>query len=48
MIDKAILAGKFAMSIIVAFSIRQEMLLQVMLGFLFLIGLKMTKKVLAD
>ena len=48
MIDKAILAGKFAMSIIVAFSIRQEMLLQVMLGFLFLIVLKMTKKVLDD
>jgi len=47
-IDKAILAGKFAMSIIVSFSIRQEMLLQVMLGFLFLIGLKATKKVLND
>lgn len=48
MIDKAILAGKFIMSIVVAFSIRQEMLLQVMLGFLFLIGLKTTKKVLDD
>ena len=48
MIDKAILAGKFIMSIVVAFSIRQEMLLQVMLGFLFLIGLKATKKVLND
>jgi len=47
-IDKAILAGKFIMSIVVAFSIRQEMLLQVMLGFLFLIGLKATKKVLND
>ncbi len=48
MIDKAILAGKFIMSVMLAFSIRQEMLLQVMLGFLFLIGLKATKKVLND
>jgi|TARA_R110000822_G_scaffold310241_2_gene442312 hypothetical protein len=47
-IDKAILAGKFIMSVMLAFSIRQEMLLQVMLGFLFLIGLKATKKVLND
>tara|TARA_A100000172_G_scaffold57409_1_gene37213 strand:- start:526 stop:672 length:147 start_codon:yes stop_codon:yes gene_type:complete len=47
-IDKAILAGKFIMSILIAFSIREDRIMDVMLGFLFLIGLKATKKVLND
>tara|TARA_R110002020_G_scaffold450678_1_gene664348 strand:- start:1471 stop:1617 length:147 start_codon:yes stop_codon:yes gene_type:complete len=47
-IDKLILAGKFIMSILVAFSIKQDMILNVMIGFLLLIGLKATKKVLND
>ena len=36
------------MSILIAFSIREDRIMGVMFGFLFLIGLKATKKVLND
>ena len=48
LIDKAIVSAMMIESIIIAFSIRDDMLLSVALGALVVIGLKSTKKVLGD
>ncbi len=47
-IDKAITSAMFVMSIIVAFSVKEDMYLPVFLGALVVIGLRATKKVLDD
>ena len=47
-IDKAIVSAMMIESIIIAFSIREDMFLTVALGALVIIGLKSTKKVLND
>ena len=47
-IDKAIVSAMMIESIIIAFSIRDDMFLSVALGALVVIGLKSTKKVLGD
>jgi len=47
-IDKAIVSAMMIESIIIAFSIREDMMLRVMLGALVVIGLRATKKVLDD
>ena len=47
-IDKAIISAMFIESIIIAFSIREDMFLPVALGALAIIGLRATKKVLND
>ena len=46
--DSAIAAAMFVESIIIAFSIREDMYFPVALGALVIIGLKATKKVLND
>ena len=48
LIDKAIVSAMMIESIIIAFSIRDDMFLSVALGALVVIGLKSTKKVLGD
>ena len=47
-IDKAIVSAMMIESIIIAFSIREDMFLSVALGALVVIGLRATKKVLND
>ena len=47
-IDKAIVSAMMIESIIIAFSIRDDMFLTVALGALVIIGLRATKKVLND
>ena len=47
-IDKAIVSAMMIESIIIAFSIREDMFLTVALGALVIIGLRATKKVLND
>ena len=47
-IDKAIVSAMMIESIIIAFSIRDDMFLSVALGALVVIGLRATKKVLDD
>ena len=47
-IDKAIVSAMMVESIIIAFSIREDMFLTVALGALVIIGLRATKKVLND
>jgi hypothetical protein len=47
-IDKAIVSAMMIESIIIAFSIRDDMFLSVALGALVVIGLRATKKVLGD
>ena len=47
-IDKAIVSAMMFESIIIAFSIREDMFLTVALGALVIIGLRATKKVLND
>ena len=46
LIDKAIVSAMMVESIIIAFSIREDMFLSVAMGALIVIGLRMTKKVL--
>jgi len=46
LIDKAIVSAMLVESIIIAFSIREDMFLSVAIGALIVIGLRMTKKVL--
>ncbi len=46
LIDKAIVSAMLVESIIIAFSIREDMFLSVAMGALIVIGLRMTKKVL--
>ena len=48
MLDKAIVSAMFIESIIIAFSIKEDMYLPVSLGALVVIGLRATKKVLDD
>ena len=48
LIDKAIVSDMMIESIIIAFSIRDDMFLSVALGALVVIGLRATKKVLDD
>ena len=47
-IDKAIVSAMMIESIIIAFSIRDDMFLSVAIGALVIIGLRATKKVLDD
>ena len=47
-IDKAIVSAMMIESIIIAFSIREDMFLAVAMGALVVIGLRATKKVLDD
>jgi hypothetical protein len=47
-IDKAIVSAMMIESIIIAFSIRDDMFLSVAIGALVVIGLRATKKVLDD
>ncbi len=46
LIDKAIVSAMMVESIIIAFSIREDMFLSVAIGALIVIGLRATKKVL--
>ncbi len=46
LIDKAIVSAMMVESIIIAFSIREDMFLSVVIGALIVIGLRATKKVL--
>jgi|TARA_R100001163_G_C5005466_1_gene153154 hypothetical protein len=48
MLAKAIVSAMFIESIIIAFSIKEDMYLPVSLGALVVIGLRATKKVLDD
>ena len=48
LIDKAIVSAMMIESIIIAFSIRDDMFLSVALGALVVIGLRATKKVMDD
>mgnify|MGYP003139005967 FL=1 len=48
LIDKAIVSAMMIESIIIAFSIREDMFLEVAMGALVVIGLRATKKVLDD
>jgi hypothetical protein len=48
LIDKAIVSAMMIESIIIAFSIRDDMFLSVAIGALVVIGLRATKKVLDD
>ena len=48
LIDKAIVSAMMIESIIIAFSIRDDMFLLVAMGALVVIGLRATKKVLDD
>ena len=48
LIDKAIVSAMMIESIIIAFSIRDDMFLSVAIGALVIIGLRATKKVLDD
>ena len=47
-IDKAIVSNMFILSIIIAFSIKEDRHLPVSLGALVVIGLRATKKVIDD
>jgi hypothetical protein len=46
--DKAIVSAMFVESIIIAFSVKEDMYFPVALGALVVIGLRATKKVLDD
>ena len=46
--DKAIVSAMFVESIIIAFSVKEDMYFPVALGALVVIGLRATKKVLND
>ena len=48
LIDKAIVSAMMIESIIIAFSIRDDMFLSVAIGALIVIGLRATKKVMDD
>ena len=48
LIDKAIVSAMMIESIIIAFSIRDDMFLSVAIGVLVVIGLRATKKVMDD
>ena len=48
LIDKAIVSAMMIESIIIAFSIREDMFLLVAMGAVVVIGLRATKKVLDD
>ena len=48
LIDKAIVSAMMIESIIIAFSIREDMFLAVAMGALVVIGLRATKKVMDD
>ena len=48
LIDKAIVSAMMIESIIIAFSIREDMFLSVAIGALVVIGLRATKKVMDD
>ena len=48
LIDKAIVSAMMIESIIIAFSIREDMFLSVAIGALIVIGLRATKKVMDD
>jgi hypothetical protein len=48
LIDKAIVSAMMIESIIIAFSIRDDMFLSVAIGALVVIGLRATKKVIDD
>ena len=48
LIDKAIVSAMMIESIIIAFSIRDDMFLSVAIGALVVIGLRATKKVMDD
>ena len=48
LIDKTIVSAMMVESIIIAFSIREDMFLSVAIGALVVIGLRATKKVLDD
>ena len=47
-IDKAIVSAMFVLSIVIAFSIQEDMHLPVSLAALVVIGLRATKKVIDD
>ena len=47
-LDKAIVSAVFVLSIIIAFSLREDMYLLVSLAALVVIGLRATKKVIDD
>ena len=47
-LDKAIVSAMFVLSIIIAFSLREDMHLLVSLAALVVIGLRATKKVIDD
>ena len=47
-LDKAIVSSMFVLSIIIAFSLREDMYLLVSLAALVVIGLRATKKVIDD
>ena len=47
-IDRAIASAMFILSVVIAFSIREEKMLPVSLAALVVIGLRATKKVLDD
>ena len=48
LVDKAIVSAMMIESIIIAFSIREDMFLSVAIGALIVIGLRATKKVMDD
>ena len=47
-LDKAIVASMFVLSVIIAFSLKEDRMLPVSLGALVVIGLRATKKVIDD
>ncbi len=47
-LDKAIVAAMFVLSMIIAFSLKEDRMLPVSLGALVVIGLRATKKVIDD
>jgi hypothetical protein len=47
-LDKAIVAAMFVLSVIIAFSLKEDRMLPVSLGALVVIGLRATKKVIDD
>ena len=47
-LDKAIVSAMFVLSIVIAFSVREDMYLPVSLAALVVIGLRATKKVIDD
>jgi len=47
-LDKAIVSAMYVLSIVIAFSVREDMYLPVSLAALVVIGLRATKKVIDD